>query len=66
MHLNERNLRLCAASDARLIGRGGVSAVARATGISRTTIYAGLGRPEAFHLQPPTDSVREPLDSYGS
>ena len=42
MHLNERNLRLCAASDARLIGRGGVSAVARATGISRTTIYAGL------------------------
>ena len=41
-HFNERNLRLCAASDARLIGRGGVSLVARAAGISRTTIYAGL------------------------
>ena len=24
------------------------------------------GRPEDSHLQPPTDSVREPLDSYGS
>ena len=41
-HFNERNLRLCAASDARLIGRGGVSLIARAAGISRTTIYAGL------------------------
>ena len=41
-HLNEKNLRVCAASDARLIGRGGVSLVARAAGISRTTIYAGL------------------------
>ena len=42
VHLNEKNLRLCAASDARLIGHGGVSLIARATGISRTTIYAGL------------------------
>ena len=41
-HLNERSLRLCAATDARLIGRGGVSSVARAAGLSRTTIYAGL------------------------
>ena len=42
VHLNEKNLRLTAASDARLIGRGGVSMIARVTGISRTTIYAGL------------------------
>lgn len=41
-HLNERSLRVCAATDARLLGRGGVSSVARAAGISRTTIYAGL------------------------
>jgi transposase len=41
-HLNERALRLSAAADARLIGHGGVSSVAQATGISRTTIYAGL------------------------
>ena len=51
-HLNERTFRLCAASDARLIGRGGVSIIARAAGISRTTIYVGLkeldgkGQPE--------------------
>ena len=41
-HLNERSLRLSAAADARLYGRGGVSAVAQAAGISRTTVYAGL------------------------
>ena len=41
-HFNEKNLRLCAASDARLIGRGEVSLVAREAGISRTTVYAGL------------------------
>jgi hypothetical protein len=41
-HLDERSLRLCAAADARSIGRGGISAVARATRMSRTTIHAGL------------------------
>ncbi len=35
-------LRLWAAVEARALGRGGVSAVAKAVGISRTTIYAGL------------------------
>ncbi len=42
VHLDERSLRLCAASDARLLGPGGVSIVARAVNISRTTIYAGI------------------------
>ena len=41
-YLNERTLRLCAATDARLFGHGGVSLVSRATGLSRTTIHAGL------------------------
>jgi len=41
-NLDERGLRLCAAADARFMGRGGVSSVARASGISRTTIHAGL------------------------
>lgn len=40
--LDEATLRLWAAVEARALGRGGVSAVARAIGISRTTIYAGL------------------------
>src|SRR6266481_3602619 len=40
--LDEATLRLWAAVEARSLGRGGVSTVAKATGMSRTTIYAGL------------------------
>ena len=40
--LDEATLRLWAAVEARTLGRGGVSAVAKASGLSRTTIYAGL------------------------
>lgn len=40
--LNERARRLWAATEARAMGRGGVSAVSRATGLSRDTISAGL------------------------
>jgi transposase len=40
--LNEANLRLWLATEAQALGRGGVSAVAQATGTSRTTIYAGI------------------------
>jgi len=39
---NERERRLWAAVEARHLGRGGISTVARATGLSRTTIYEGL------------------------
>ena len=41
-HLTERQRRLSAAADARALGRGGVSRVARATGLSRITIRRGL------------------------
>ena len=40
--LDERQLRLWAASEAQVLGRGGVTAVARATGISRNRVAAGL------------------------
>jgi transposase len=40
--LNERARRLWAATEARAIGRGGVSRVSEATGLSRPTIQAGL------------------------
>ena len=40
--LDEATLRLWAAVEARMLGRGGVTAVATASGLSRTTIYAGL------------------------
>ena len=40
--LDERERRLLAAAEARTAGYGGVSAVARATGIARSTIDRGL------------------------
>jgi hypothetical protein len=41
-HLNERQRRLWVGAEARALGRGGVSLVARATGLSRPTIYKAL------------------------
>lgn len=40
--LNERQRRVLAAADALVLGRGGVSQVARASGLSRTTIHHGM------------------------
>ena len=45
--LDEATLRVWAATEARSLGRGGVSAVAKATGLSRTTIHAGLAELKA-------------------
>src|SRR6266581_3529605 len=39
--LDERQRRLMAGAGARTLGRGGIAAVARATGLSRTTIRKG-------------------------
>ena len=41
-HLNERQRRLLLAAEARSLGRGGVSRVARASGMSRATIHLAL------------------------
>ncbi len=41
-HLNERQRRLAVAAEVAVVGRGGVSAVARASGLSRPTVYRGL------------------------
>ena len=40
--LDERSFRLCLAADALALGYGGVSRVAQAARVSRTTIHAGL------------------------
>src|SRR5215469_6577947 len=45
--LNERQRRLWAASEAMCLAHGGVTAVSRATGMSRATIYKGI--PELEH-----------------
>jgi transposase len=41
-YLNERDRRRVLAAEARALGRGGVSVVARAAGVSRQTIHTGL------------------------
>lgn len=60
--IDERARRLWAAAEARELGRGGVSIVARATGLSRTTITAGLAELDApEHARPPSmRRVRRP------
>ena len=46
--LDERQRRLLVAVEAKVLGRGGVSAVAAATGVSRTTIATGIQEIEAM------------------
>jgi hypothetical protein len=45
--LDEATLRLWMATEARSLGHGGVSIVAKAVGASRTTIHAGLAEIDA-------------------
>jgi transposase len=59
--LDERRRRLVAAAEAIALGRGGVSGVARVTGVSRRAIQAGLAElqaPAAATL--PTARIRRP------
>jgi hypothetical protein len=61
--LNERQRRLWAASEAKAIGHGGISIVARATGLSRTTIRSGRNELEEIVEQGGVefpDRVRRP------
>ena len=55
--LNERQRRALAASEANAYGRGGITVVARITGMSRQTIYRG--KEELGHIDAP-ERVRRP------
>lgn len=57
-HLNERQRRLLAAAEARVLGYGGVALVAEASGLSRTTIHKALAELEAPPL--PEGYARQP------
>lgn len=57
-HLNERQQRLMLATEARLLGHGGVRAVARAAGVSETTVRKGVFELESGPLPWPQDRVR--------
>jgi transposase len=58
--LDERSLRLCAAADAKMFGYGGVSFVALASGLSRTTIHAGQSESMGRGMLIEGKSVRRP------
>ena len=45
-HLNEKQRRLLMAAEAKMLGWGGISKVAKATGVSRVTIYKALAEVE--------------------
>ena len=53
--LDERQRRLWVAVEAKVLGRGGIAAVATATGVSRSTIRAGLAEIEAMQVAGRTD-----------
>ena len=55
-HLDERARRLWAGAEALAFGRGGREAVARSTGLSRTTVLNGMK--EAREDRPPKDLVK--------
>src|SRR5579863_144841 len=57
--LDERTRRLLAANEARALGRGGVSRVSRACGLSRKAITKGIKEIEAG-TAPPPGRVRQP------
>lgn len=57
-HLNERQRRLAVASEARSLGHGGVRVVARAAGISETTVRRGVFELEAGEQPLPDGRVR--------
>lgn len=58
--MDERVLRRWAAAEARALGWGGASAVAKATGSSRTTIRAGIAQLHEPVPEPLPASMRRP------
>lgn len=58
-HLNERTRRLWAASEATVLGHGGVSLVAEAIGVERNTIMAGIRELAGTLASAPQGRVRK-------
>jgi transposase len=57
-HLNERQQRLALATEARLVGHGGVRAVAEAAGVSATTVRRGVDELDSGEDPLPVGRVR--------
>ena len=63
--LDERTRRRWAAVEARALGRGGITRVAEATGLSQTTIRAGLRELDSPSPSPPHLAAHERLRRPG-
>jgi hypothetical protein len=59
-YLNETSKRIWAAVEALSLGHGGVTSVCRATGLSRTTIHAGINELES------AETGRFAIEDYGA
>jgi transposase len=57
--LDERGRRIWAAVEARSLQRGGISKVAQATGLSRTTIHVGFKELESGNASAPPGRIRK-------
>jgi hypothetical protein len=57
-HLTEKQRRLLAGAAARALGRGGGARMARISGLSRPTVYAGVG--ELDDPPDPRGRIRRP------
>ena len=57
-HLNERQQRLALACEARLLGHGGVAAVAEAAQVSPTTVRRGVTELESAEAPLPVGRAR--------
>ena len=57
-HLNERQQRLALATEAGLLGHGGIRAVAEATGVSATTVRKGVAELESGEESLPVGRAR--------
>src|SRR5579871_4968106 len=62
--MDERVMRIWAGAEATTLGRGGLSLVSRATGLSRTTVRSG--KREARGKKPPRDLVRIRREGAGA
>ena len=58
--LNEQSLRRYVAMEARAMGHGGVSAMARVSGLARSTIYGGV---QDFRILDCAQPAHEPVIS---
>jgi hypothetical protein len=64
-YFNEASLRAWAATEARSWGHGGITSVSRATGLSRTTIHAGIAELEQPQPLPSSLSSRAEIRHAG-